>query len=66
MIAKEQIEFLGLKIDQRGTEIQLHVCEKIAKFPDKLVDRKQVERFLGHIKYISDFISNIAWLQGPS
>jgi len=64
-IAKEQIEFLGLKIDHQGIEMQPHICEKIINFPDKLQDRKQVERFLGCINYISDFIPNLAWLRGP-
>ena len=47
-IAKEQTEFLVLKIDQRGVEMQPHVCN----FPDKLVDRNQVQWFLGCIKVI--------------
>jgi len=64
-IAKNQIEFLGLKIDQTGIEMQPHVCEKITNFPDQLTDRKQVERFLGCLNYISDFIPNLAWLRGP-
>jgi len=42
-----------------------HVCEKIANFPKKLVDRKQVEQLLGCIDYIIDFIPNLAWLRGP-
>jgi len=45
--------------------MQPHICEKIINFPDKLQDRKQVERFLGCINYISDFIPNLAWLRGP-
>jgi len=65
-IAKEQIEFLGLKIDRRRTEMHPHVYGKIANFPDKIVGREQVERFLGRINYISDFIPNLAWLRGPS
>ena len=40
LIAKEHIEFFGLKFDHRGTEMQLHVCEKIINFLDKLVSRK--------------------------
>ena len=64
-IAKEHIKFLGLQIGHHGIEMQPHVCEKIANFPDKLVERKQVERFLGCINYISDFIPNLAWLRGP-
>ena len=64
-IAKEQIEFLGLKINHQGIEMQPLVCKKIANFSDKLTDRKQVERFLGCINYISDFIPDPAWLRGP-
>ena len=64
-IAKEQTEFLRLRIDRRGIEMQPHVFEKIAKFPDKIVDRKHAERFLGCINYINDFIPNLAWLRGP-
>ena len=58
-IIKEEIEFLGLKIDPQGIEMQPHVCEKIINFPDKLTDRKQVERFFGCINYIGDFILRI-------
>ena len=64
-IAKNQIEFLGLKIDQKGIEMQPHICEKITNFPDYLTDRKQVERFLRVLNYVSDFIPNLAWLRGP-
>ena len=64
-IAKTQIEFLGLKIDSTGIEMQPHICEKIAHFPDRLVDRKQLERFLGCINYINDFLPNLVWLKGP-
>ena len=59
-IAKNQIEFLGLKIDRTGIEMQPHISEKITNFPDHLTDRKQVERFLGCLNYMSDFIPNLA------
>ena len=45
--------------------MQPHICEKITNFPDYLTDRKQVERFLGCLNYISDFIPNLTWLGGP-
>ena len=45
--------------------MQPQVFEKIANFPDKIVDRKHAERFLGCINYINDFIPNLAWLGGP-
>ena len=63
-IAKNQIEFLGLKINQKGIEMQPRICEKITNFPDHLTDRKQVKRFLGSLNY-SDFIPSLAWLRGP-
>ena len=64
-IAKQQIEFLGLQIDHKGIEMQPHVCENIANFPYKLVNRKQLVRCLGCINYISDSIPKLAWLRGP-
>jgi len=64
-IAKNQIEFLGLKTDQTGIEMQPHVSEKITNFPNQLTDRKQVERFLGCLNNISDFIPNLPWLGRP-
>ena len=64
-ITKKQIEFLRLRIDRRGIEMQPHVFEKIANFPDKIVDRKHAEWFLRCINYINDFIPNLAWLRGP-
>jgi len=39
-IAKNQIEFLGLKIDQKGIELQPHICEKITNFSEHLTDHK--------------------------
>jgi len=51
-ITKNQIEFLGLKIDQKGIEMQPHICEKITNFSYHLIDRKQVERFLGCLKIL--------------
>jgi len=63
-IAKEQIEFLGLKLTIKVLKCN-PMCEKITKFSDKLIDRKQVERVLRCINYISDFIPNLVWLRGP-
>ena len=40
--------------------MQPRVYEKIVNFPEGLVDHKQVERFLGCVYYISDFIPNLA------
>ena len=39
--------------------------KKISAFPDKLIDKKQVQSFLGILNYASDFISNLAALRKP-
>lgn len=64
-LLKEQIEFLGMKIDGKGIELQSHILEKINAFPDKLIDKKQVQSFLGILNYASDFIKNLAALRKP-
>ncbi|KAJ9536290.1 hypothetical protein OSB04_un000538 [Centaurea solstitialis] len=64
-LIQEQIDFLGMKIDGNGIELQSHILEKINSFPDKLVDKKQVQSFLGILNYASDFIKNLALLRKP-
>lgn len=64
-LLQNQIEFLGMKIDGNGIELQSHILEKITAFPDKLIDKKQVQSFLGILNYASDFISNLAALRKP-
>ncbi|KAJ9545306.1 hypothetical protein OSB04_025013 [Centaurea solstitialis] len=64
-LIQEQIDFLGMKIDGKGIELQSHILEKINSFPDKLIDKKQVQSFLGILNYASDFIKNLALLRKP-
>jgi len=64
-LIKENIEFLGMKIDGKGIELQSHILEKISAFPNKLIDKKQVQSFLGILNYASDFIKNLAELRKP-
>ena len=45
--------------------LQKHILEKIEKFPEKIEDRKQLERFLGCLTYASDFIKDLAKLRKP-
>ena len=63
--AEQEIEFLGLKIKDGEIVLQEHVLEKIEKFPDKIEDRKQLERFLGCLTYASYFIKDLAKLRKP-
>lgn len=64
-LLQDQIEFLGTKVDGNGIELQSHILEKITSFPDKLIDKKQVQSFLGILNYASDFINNLAALRKP-
>ncbi|PWA62078.1 Enzymatic polyprotein [Artemisia annua] len=62
-ILKTEIEYLGLEIGKHGVlKLAPHTQEKIMLFPDKLEDRKQIQRFLGCINYIADqgFSKNFA------
>ena len=62
---KTKINFLGLEIDQGTHCPQPHILEHIHKFPDKLEDKKQLQRFLGILTYASDYIPKLAALRAP-
>ena len=64
-LLQKEIEFLGMKLDGNGIELQSHILEKISSFPDKLIDKKHVQSFLGILNYASDFIQNLAELRKP-
>ena len=64
-LIQNAIDFLGMKIDGKGIELQSHILEKITSFPNKLIDKKQVQSFLGILNYASDFIKNLAELRKP-
>jgi hypothetical protein len=62
---KTKINFLGLEID-KGTHCpQTHILEHIHKFPDKIEDKKQLQRFLGILTYASDYIPKLAAIRAP-
>ena len=63
--AEQEIELLGLEIKAGQILLQKHILEKIKKFPEKIEDRKQLERFLGCLTYASDFIKDLAKLRKP-
>ena len=65
IIGEQKIEFLGLMIYSEGIELQNHILEKIKNFPEKLTDRKQLQRFLGILNYAEGFIKNLADLRKP-
>jgi len=63
--AEQEIEFLCLEIKVRQIILQKHILENIENFPGKIKDRKQVERFLGYLKYASGLIKDLAKLRKP-
>ena len=46
---------LGLMIDSDEIELQNHILGKIKDFPEKLSDKKQLQRFLGILNYAEGF-----------
>ncbi|CAA29527.1 unnamed protein product [Figwort mosaic virus] len=62
---KEKINFLGLEID-KGTHCpQNHILENIHKFPDRLEDKKHLQRFLGVLTYAETYIPKLAEIRKP-
>ncbi|GJU89819.1 reverse transcriptase [Tanacetum coccineum] len=62
-LLQNEVEYLGLKITKDGTiSLTNNTQEKLKLFPDKLENRKQIQRFLGCLNYIADqgFLKNLA------
>ena len=60
-----KIRFLGHYIYQRTiTPIQRSI-QFANKFPNEIKDKKQLQRFLGSLNYVSDFLKNISHLCAP-
>ena len=57
-IFKTNINFIGLENYQGKHCPQTHILEHIHKFPDKIEDKKQLQRFVGILTYASDYIPN--------
>lgn len=57
---KRKINFLGLVIDEGHYYPQPHILEKIQLFPDRLQDKKQIQKFLGILTYCSPYIESLA------
>ena len=49
---KNQIEFLGLELENGKVKLQEHIVQKINNFQDKLEDLKTLQSFLGLINYV--------------
>ncbi|KAM3305443.1 hypothetical protein P3S67_012309 [Capsicum chacoense] len=54
------VRFLGHNICQGSIEPIQRVLEFATKFPDEIIDKKQLQRFLGSLNYISPFYKNLS------
>jgi hypothetical protein len=57
---KIEINYLGHIINNGELILQHHDVEFADKFPDKILDKLQLQRFLGILKYISHFYKDFA------
>ena len=59
---KNQIEFLGLELENGKVKLQEHILQKINNFPDKLEDLKTLQSFLGLLNYARPYIKTLSQL----
>jgi hypothetical protein len=55
-----EIKYLGHIINNGELVLQSHVVEFADKLPDKIIDKLQIQRFLGSLNYISHFYKHCA------
>ena len=53
---KNQIEFLGLELENGQVKLQEHIVQKINNFPDKLENLKTLQSFLGLLNYARPYV----------
>ncbi|XP_057973740.1 uncharacterized protein LOC131161794 [Malania oleifera] len=56
MIGQKEIDFLGMKISHGTICPGPHLAEQLSQFPDDNLSVKEIQKFLGIINYIRDFI----------
>ena len=54
-IGKTEIEFLGFKIQKSQVILQEHVLQCFKSFPNEILDKTRLQRFLGSLNYIRPF-----------
>ena len=53
------VRFLGFNICQSQISPIDRVIQFADKFPDQIIDKNQLQRFLGSLNYVSDFYQNL-------
>lgn len=57
---KSEVMFLGVHIKQGTVNIQEHIFKKVGEFSDVILEKTQLQRFLGCMNYVSGYYNNIA------
>ena len=60
ILGVNQIDFLGMHLENDSYQPQLHLTLEIQKFPDTNLTQKQIRQFLRFVNYIGDFIPNLS------
>lgn len=65
MIMVRKINYLGLTLEKGKHKLQQHVLDHIQNFPDKIEDKKQLQRFLGYLTHAESYIKRLADVRKP-
>ena len=65
VLFQTKIRFLGHDIYQGTIKPIMRSLAFAVKFPDEIKDKKQLQRFLGCMNYVSDFFPNLRHLWAP-
>ena len=60
VIGQSSIDFLGVNISNGKYTLQPHIASSLGEFPNKLINTKQIQQFLGIVNYMSDFIPKVS------
>jgi len=64
-ICQKKIEFLGMIFTDGVYTLNTYITEKLQKFSDALLMRKQVQQLLGIVQYLINFIPKVAQMTSP-
>ena len=62
---QENIDFLGIHINEWRIQMQPHVLTKLSEFPDQLTDKHMIQRFIGILNYVHKYIPNLSEKTAP-
>lgn len=63
---KDRINFLGFELGNNYVKLHDHIVKKVHEFPNNYTyNKKELQRFLGIVNYVKNFIPNIGEILGP-